>query len=371
MGRKPTPPGAGRAALHHSGKYVVTTTQKQQGQRIVKTLYGNTPEEATRAHAVYVMALGVAPSPRLEFSIWLHQYLQHHTRDLARSTLENYKAYLKRILPTLGTMRLEDITPWVLRPFFESLSNLSSSTRQHMFDFLNACFKEAVNLDVLDNNPMRGVKRPKTKVTRESQMWDVEDVVKLLKAFEGHRLAPVLHLCFTLGLRIGEALALTWQDFKGDYIEVRHTINTYYKKGDEPFRPCKWGSSRPIALDPETRSILEAHHLEQIREQGNRKDWNPLGLLFCSQAGTLYNPSNLRRVFQAKVRQAGIKYHSTHSMRKTYASLAALHLPIQDVQARLGHSDPRMTLKVYAKSYGSRNARAAVPLAALLGGDAR
>ncbi len=368
MGRKPTPPGEARPALHHSGKFAVTTTQKQQGLRTVKTLYANTPEEATRAHAVYVMGLGVAPSPRLELSVWLHQYLTHRLPDLSRSTRENYKAYLKRVLPALGTMRLEDITPWSMRSFFDSMSDLSSSTRQHMFDFLNASFKEAVNLDVLDKNPMRGVNRPKTKVSRESQMWEAADVAKLLKAFEGHRLAPVLHLCFTLGLRIGEALALTWEDFKADYIEVRHTINTYYKAGEEPFRPCKWGSARPIALDPETRSILEAHHLEQTREQGNRKDWNPLGLIFCSQVGTLINPRNLRRLFEAKVQQAGIKYHGTHSMRKTYASLAALHLPIQDVQARLGHTDPRMTLKVYAKSYAMRNTRAAVPLATLLGG---
>jgi integrase len=366
MGRKPTAAGDARPTLHHSGKYAVTTTQKQHGKRTVKTLYGDTPQEAKNAHAAYVMGLGVAPSPRIEFQVWVNEYLNHNKRDISTSTQENYDSYLNRILPAIGQMRLEDITAWILRPFFDTLDDLSSSTRLHIHDFLKACFQDAVNCDLLEKNPMLPVKRPKLTPARDEVRWDTADIEALFRVFEGHRLALFPYLCITLGLRIGEALALTWDDFKGDTLEVLHTLDVSYRKGKNPFRPCKKFSMRRLALDAATKAKFEAHRLEQLKERDGHKDWNPFNLVLCSKLGTVLNPCNVRRMFAEKVQQAGIPYGGTHVMRKAYASLAADHLQIHELQARLGHSDPRVTLKIYAKVLPSRSAQTALPLSKLL-----
>ncbi len=329
------------------------------------SIYGRVA--ADRVAGLTTLQRGILPTPQMLLGVWLEHFVTSETTAQTQSTKKNARAYLKRILPELGGVRLGALNPLMLRSFMDSICDLSSSTQQKIYGLLKRALQDAVNLEVLPRNPMTAVKRPKLKPVNETEPLEPEQVENLIRLLKGHRLELLFHLCFTCGLRIGEACALRWDNLRGSVLQVNHTINRFYsKKNDEElFRPAKSGSAREMRIDADTLALF-AQHKTQQEHQG--RGFNPLGLVFLSITGTPLDANNFyNRVFRDLLEQAGLRAQGTHAMRKTYATLAAVVLPIQDVQARMGHKDPRMTtLRVYAKSQARRNTKAAVPLSELI-----
>jgi integrase len=313
---------------------------------------------------------GIVPKPDMLFGVWLEHFVTSETTELTPSTRNNYKTYLKRILPELGAVKIGNLNTLMLRSFMDSLIGLSSSTRQKIHGLLKRALQDAVNLEVIPKNPMNAVKRPKTKVEQATEPLEPEQVERFFQSLSGHRLELVFHLCFTLGLRIGEACALRWQDVRGSVLQVNHTINRHYTKtnGQPLLHPAKSGSARELRLDADTIARFEQHRAAQHQEsQTHGAGFNPDGFVFVSKTGTALDTKNVHnRVFKEILDKSGLRQQGTHAMRKTYATFAAVVLPIQDVQARLGHSDPRMTLSVYAKVQARRNVKAALSLEQLV-----
>jgi integrase len=77
--------------------------------------------------------------------------------------------------------------------------------------------------------------------------------------------------------------------------------------------------------------------------------WHDLGLVFTSTVGTVVEPRNLARLFDALTKQAGVRHVRFHDLRHTCASL----LLAQDVSPRvvmevLGHSQLSITMNLYS-----------------------
>ena len=78
--------------------------------------------------------------------------------------------------------------------------------------------------------------------------------------------------------------------------------------------------------------------------------YQPGGLIFATEAGTIINPSNLRnRSFKPLLERAGLPPIRFHDLRHTCATL----LLGRDVNAKvvsemLGHSSIRITLDIYS-----------------------
>ncbi len=313
---------------------------------------------------------GLQPTINTLFGQWLEHYVGFATKDQTQSTKINAKAYLKRILPELGGFRLGQINPALLRAFMVSISEeYSPSTQQKMHGLLKRALQDVVNLDVLIKNPMNAVPRPKSRLVNETQPLEPEQLEQLLKQLEGHRLRLVFHLCFSCGLRIGEALALRWDDVRSSILRVNHTINRTYTRsnGEHLFRPAKAGSAREMRLDTVTISYFKQHKLHQQEERTKHgAGFNPFDLVFITSKGTPVDAKNFyNRVFKDLLEQTGLRAQGTHAMRKTYATLAAVKLPIPELQARMGHTDARMTLH-YAKNQARRKRAAAIPLQELI-----
>ncbi len=71
------------------------------------------------------------------------------------------------------------------------------------------------------------------------------------------------------------------------------------------------------------------------------------------------------------VRDAGLPVIRLHDLRHTHASHMLATTDVRTVAARLGHSDRRMTLRVYAHVMPGRQAAAASAVAALVEGALR
>jgi integrase len=77
--------------------------------------------------------------------------------------------------------------------------------------------------------------------------------------------------------------------------------------------------------------------------------WNPDNLVFCSEVGTMIQPSNFNRRFAALVKRLKLPEDTTpHSLRHTALTDLAAHGEAKAVQNIAGHADIDTTMRLYA-----------------------
>jgi integrase len=95
---------------------------------------------------------------------------------------------------------------------------------------------------------------------------------------------------------------------------------------------------------------------------------DPDELLFPNQDGRPLDYSNWRsRVWEPAVEASGMAGLNFHDLRRTNATaMVAEGVDVKKAQARLGHSDPRLTLAIYAQATTEGDRSAAEKLGARL-----
>jgi len=180
------------------------------------------------------------------------------------------------------------------------------------------------------------------------------------------------------GCRQGEILALAWEDIdlKKGTLTVRRCLSET-KQGFILKEPKTAGSRRTITLPDFVIEALVAHKAAMLKA----------GLMaapvFCARNGNHVYKRNLLRVFWAAVQAANVQADKLapdesevktipdglrfHDLRHTSASiLLSLGQSLRAVSQRLGHSNPAMTLKVYAHCLPNDDAQLAAGLAQMM-----
>jgi integrase len=178
-----------------------------------------------------------------------------------------------------------------------------------------------------------------------------------IQAFLGNAQTQKYRTMFLLavmsGVRQGELLGLQWFDLDLGNSQVH--VQKTYNKGRFFITKTKT-SNRRIDLGPMVMTEL--------------KNWklacppSNLDLMFPNEAGEPINYSNMvNRHFLPALKGAGLPKIRFHELRHTYASLL-IHQKenIKHIQNQLGHSNPMVTLNVYAHLMESRNHEAACRL---------
>ena len=233
---------------------------------------------------------------------------------------------------------------------------LSNGSINKTIRLLAVVMEQAVEYGYLDRNPAKGRKRllKEDKPTRSYLQPD--QVAALLSAAEKidadaregdtRRRRPLLATLTLAGLRISEALDLRWRDVNLDARRLRVAA----AKTD--------AGVREVDLTPALQELLADY---RTRSPYTR----PGDLVFPTGAGKRDNPSNVRNRFldsaaklaNADLRAAGrepMPDVTPHSLRRTFISLLlAAGADVPYVMAQAGHTDPKMTLGLYAKVIAS------------------
>ena len=89
-------------------------------------------------------------------------------------------------------------------------------------------------------------------------------------------------------------------------------------------------------------------------------DYQDNNLVFCQPDGNYYDPDLVSQVIVRRMRKANLKQGSLHTLRHTHASnLLSRGVPLPAVSARLGHSDPNVTARIYSHALPADDQRAA------------
>jgi integrase len=172
---------------------------------------------------------------------------------------------------------------------------------------------------------------------------------------------PLLYTAAFTGMRISELRGLDWRN-----VNLRKGVIRVDQRADEwgDIGDTKTGLSgiRDIDIGPELVRVLREWHLANGRRGS--------GLVFPNAAGRPYQVQNLYRRFLFPMQIAagvtgmdGSHKYAFHAFRHFYASgLIHLGFTVSEVQYRLGHADPTMTLRTYTHLWReqerSRNAGA-------------
>ena len=197
------------------------------------------------------------------------------------------------------------------------------------------------------------------EITRKRQDQSIETFTDAeLKAFiektpEDHRLRLLIVLAINTGARIGELLALTYDDISNDQIRINkqlveiHPYNDSDKKTRIEIQTTKTPHSiRSVPLTAETMQAVEDHKRWHIAEQ--RKNGYISNFVFTTSTGSLYYKSSVRTHYTRLCRLVGVPCKGFHVFRHTFGTrLAAAGVPIQTVSALMGHSNITVTGKYY------------------------
>ncbi len=211
-------------------------------------------------------------------------------------------------------------------------------------------------------NPFSLVEKPRLR-PKETSVLTIAQSRRFLELARDDRFEALWVVLVTSGLRLGEALALYWDDLdllKGTLSVRRSLIEVH---GSVEIGPTKTPKSRRrIELGKLAVEALKRRKRAAAREEHQAK------LVFPTTLGTPMRRGNLRRShflpLCAKVRVTGIRIHD---LRHGMASLAlAQGVSAKVVAERLGHSTTRLTVDRYSHVLPTLQREAADAIDAIL-----
>ena len=241
------------------------------------------------------------------------------------------------IFPALGDRRIDSVVQTDVQSLVNHLSaRLAPRTVRRAHGVLRSLCAYAEMTDRIGRSPCRNVKLPRVQPLERSMPLS-EDLARLVAAMdESNR--PMVYLGAVLGLRFSEVAGLRVgrMDLGSGSVSVNETI-TRDSQGRPVFdAPKSAASRRTIALPA------------PLREPEADSD----ALVFVSPEGGPLRYANWRnRVWSPAREAAGLPNLGFHDLRRAMATaLVEDRTDMKTTQVRMGHSDSRLTLALYAQA---------------------
>ena len=291
----------------------------------------------------------------MKVSEYLADWLEAQETILERSTFEAYKVYLGRhLIPYFEELGVElnELTAKQIQEYLTyklkagrldgKSGGLSTVTVRKHFSVLKQALNDAVVQGEISVNPamFAKMKRRKSTLTERTVLLTASEARKVVQAFEGHILYPVVVLALYYGLRRSEVLGLKWSaiDFENNTLTVCHTVvkNISIVCKDS----TKTEASRAtFQLLPEVREILL--NLKEKAPQGSE-------YICVWEDGRLMRPDSVTRGFQRVLKKHNLPQMRFHDLRHSTASiLFDKGMSLEDVKNWMRHTDIETTSNIY------------------------
>jgi integrase len=315
---------------------------------------------------------------KIRLNQYLDQWLGTIKARVREKTYETYVGLLeKHIRPVLGKKLLVAIKPLDIQMAYQQMTDrgLSAATVQHAHWTLHAALRQAVQWEMIVNDPSKGLKLPRI-AKREMQVLSVEQAKAFLKAALPTLYGTLFAVAVTTGMRPSEYIGLKWQDIDWERgtVSVRRTL----RKGSRGWafgETKRAGSRRVIRL----QNWVIAR-LKRLKDQpANQTVVDPAecpeaeDLIFVTEFGKPVNLNSLAyRHFKPILDRAGLPKIRLYDLRHTAATLAlTVGVSPKVVSEQLGHSSAAFTLDVYSHVLPHMQDDAAAKVeAALMGASA-
>lgn len=331
------------------------------GKRVQRRLPPEPTEAAALAAGWAAIADGSAAGPaaatdRLTVGAWLDEWLGGVARRRSPRTHASYLGIVERELrPAFGVLPLADLDGRRVQRLLDDLSarGLAPGSVAQVRAILRIACRRAVVLGVLDRDPTLGTEVPPPTGTVATVWTPAQSAAFWAVA----RATPGDGACAALLLfgwvRIGELLALRWDDLQDGVLTVRRAVS--FGVGNREFvaETTKGRRVRRVVCGPELLAALQRQRLDQARRRAACPVWCETGVLIDRGDGQRWRRLGVTRRLHALMARAGVPVIRLHDLRHSGGSQAlAAGVPLAVVSERLGHASPAITLRVYTHVVG-------------------
>ena len=313
-------------------KNIKAQTEEELLDKLIPIYFQNSHIDKLTFHELYEEWLeykkGVANSPNT-----IKRHKQHYRKYFEPSLLDGKK------ICHVNELLLETECNRIVKDF-----NLPRKEWCNIKTILNGMFEYAVRKKYLAENPMDKVKilvkfkqvvrkTGKTETYNSDELKELNQYLDRMYTETEDRAFLAVKLNFLLGLRVGELVALKWDDYCN--INHLHIVREEVRNQDtnqyEIVEHTKTNRDRFVVLVPKAIQLLQ-----KLDRDGD--------YIFMRE-GNRITSRQIAYVLEKYAQRQGIATKSTHKMRKTYASnLNANGVPLDCIRELLGHSSLSTTL---------------------------
>lgn len=334
-----TPPkeAGGRWQTSYRGKdgkrkNIKARTEEELLEKLIPVYFPETHLEKLTFHGLYEEWLQYKATVTSSINT-IKRHKQHYTKYFEESILDNMK------IKNIDELLLEQEANRIVKDY-----NLSRKEWCNVKTILNGMYKYAIRKKYLSENPMDKVQilvkyRQVVKKTGRTETYNTEELQALnryldkMYAETEDTVFLAVKINFLLGLRVGELVALKWEDWSDIKLhivreEIRNQVTNSYEVVDH----TKTNNDRYVILVPKAIEILQT-----IPKQDQ--------YIFIRN-GERITSRKIAYVLEKYAERQDTITKSTHKMRKTYASnLNANGVPLDCIREMLGHSNLSTTLQ--------------------------
>lgn len=286
---------------------------------------------------------------------WLYQ---NHKNEIKERTVLRYESLIKFHIKgaTISNININDISPRDIQRYINELRDkisnrtnkkLSSSSINSIIAILKLAYNYANDFEITQSNPVRRIKRIKLNKNNVVRAFTRDEQIKIENYIEKEANNENFGIILALytGVRLGELLALTWNDInlKTGIISISKTqykfkINKSWI--DKVSTPKTIYSIREIPIP----SFLKEKLKELKKTKSSQK-------IISKNNGDKFDEKLFIYRYRKLLNKAKVRYLSFHCLRHTFATRALENkMDIKTLSEILGHSNVATTLNIYVHS---------------------
>lgn len=276
-----------------------------------------------------------------------------HTRNSYQRDLKQFLEFIQQHYSQINEfdeIKIEHILSFrnsLMEAGGQNGQSASNKTIARKLAALSSLFKHLIGRQIVQNNPMVSIKRPRPEARRPTQALSAENVQKILDLASQNKTSGPLHYFllvafFTTGLRKSEIIYRKFGDIKK--INDLHILE-YEGKGS------KRGQKRLHPLFLEAFDRYKDFMQENEREIGDQ-DWlfqptkNPKDPKNINKP---LNPKTINEILSSYAKKLGLGRVTPHSARATFITqLLEQGINLYDVSQEVQHSSVTTT-QIYDK----------------------
>jgi integrase len=320
----------------------------------------------------------VDPS-KLTLAEFLDRWEAWAATQVSAKTLERYaELTAHQIRPHLGASRIQKLKPVDFAALYGKLqrakpegAGLAPRTVGHVHRLLHRVFGHAVKWGIVASNPVSAAEPPRVQ-RAEIEILSPDQIKAVLHALRGRPLYLVAVIGLGTGMRRGEIAALRWGDVDLEIGKIRVERSLEQTNAGLAFKaPKTKAGRRAVSIPPSIVAELRSHWHQQ-QEQRLALGVGKAGaedLVFTRPDAAPWPPDSLTTAWAKTIAALKLPKVTLHALRHTHVSqLIAAGLDVVTVSRRIGHSNPTVTLAVYAHLFGDTGERAAAAVETALAG---
>lgn len=278
--------------------------------------------------------------------------------SLKHSTYRSYRLMIDHDLyPAFGSKPINTITSRMISDLISKKirSGAKSNTARNIKNCLSAIMRHAVNPDgYLSTNTARGVPIPKPEDEKQRDdvhdpfTWDEREVIEQRFLSDFPDFYPLVLCGFRTGLRIGELIALQWQDI--DFHQKLILVQRNVTRG-KTTTPKSRSSRRHVRMTSQLAEVLRQHKV-RMKQKTLKSGWESMPeWVFVNGDGEHLNyVTFIRYVWNRAMERSGLRRRTPHQMRHTYATLRlSKGDSLAEVSKEMGHASTEITYRTYYK----------------------